>query len=547
MAMIDIGIDFGSTYTMVSVCEDGVPVTIQPDGLSYNYPSVVVYDCVKNKYFFGKAARGRMGGKNTITYRGFKMLLNQQMSKENLVSRGYDNINTPEYITEIFLRYVIENTLAKLGEDKVGTLVVGAPECWFQSINTIDARSVLRDICIKMSDIVTEVKIISEPTNAAAFSVWNYEQMTGEKLNGKILVIDYGGGTLDTALVEVTQKNGSLQIKPEMRSGAGENRNNEIGSAGIAFQEAVARLAISEALDMPKDSIEYDTYFNKFLKQFEEQLLSQTAVIETVINEYTFDVDGLKDEYFCELDYGAESVEINYYHLYQCYQEVISPVLKMVLDDTTKNMDNIQNFHLALVGGFCNFCLVKNQIYEYFKVSERDSRIDGMIKEEAQREKAIAHGAALFASEIITVCNIAQFSIGTYAIFPDGTRFDRYAINFGQEIEPDTVYFAEDDNGVPYPTTSGSIDMFLLNFTPHKSTAMDMRPKEEFAKLLMSVSCSLVVVIGFSMDICDKITVHVYNYDIERGMREEKPVASLTLATMKEMFESVVLTGLGGV
>lgn len=547
--MINIGIDFGSTYTMVSVYEGDTPETVQPDGLSYSYPSIVVYDKKIDRYFFGKAASAKMSGKNTVAFRGFKMLLNHQMDQENLRKRGYDEVNTPEHITELFLRYVIQNTLKKKGEDNVGTLVIGAPECWFQSIDTIDSRSILRKICSSMTDIVGKVKIVSEPTNAAAFSVWNYEKESqGDTLGGRILVVDYGGGTLDTALVEVHQQNGSLQIKPEMRSGAGENHDHEIGNAGIAYQEAVARLAISEATGIPAEEIPCDAAFNKFIKEFEEQLLSQSNTIKDIMESYEFDIDGLNNEYFCEMDYGTESIEINFFHLYDAYQTVIAPVLKRVLDDTSKDIELDDNLHIALVGGFCNFYLVEKQIYKYFNISERDNRVKGMIREEADREKAIAHGASLFASDVISVCNVAQFSIGTYAVFPDGRRFNRYAINLGEEIDVDTVYFALDDNGNPYPMTSGDIDKFLLNFSKRHNTAMDMCPKQKFAERLRNIKskCGDVVIVGFSMDTEERITIYVYNYDTVNGQRDEYPVDRLTLSTLKDMFGSIVLPGLGG-
>ncbi|MBQ8920636.1 MAG: Hsp70 family protein [Oscillospiraceae bacterium] len=544
--MINIGIDFGSTYTMVSVYDGEKPATVKPDALSYSYPSIVVYDKRRSRYLCGNAARSRVGSRDTITFRGFKMLLNQQMSAENLALRGYDDVNTPERITAEFLRFVISNTLNTKGEDKVGTLVIGAPECWFQSIQTVDARGTLRDICSGMTDLVENVKIVSEPTNAAAFCVWNYEQEYHEPLDGRILVVDYGGGTLDTALVNVRRQNGQMQIKPEMRSGAGENRDNEIGEAGIAFQEAVARLAISEATGTPQRKIPYDAHFNQFLKLFEEQLLSQSEEIADTMDEFIFTPEEMREVLFCDLEYKGEPVEIDYHQLYTCYQQIISPVLQRVLDETTADMDDTKNLRIALVGGFCNFYLVRKQIYDYFKIAQIDERTKGMIREEAQRETAIAHGAALFADNVLSVCNIAQFSIGTYATYSDGSRFNRFAINYGQEIEPDSVYFALDDRGNPWPMTSGSIDKFLLNFGKRESTAIDVRPKPEFAARLQSLPCGNVVVIGFSMDNCDRITVHVYNYDIERAQRDPKPTASLRLSTLKDMFESIVLTGLGG-
>ena len=45
------------------------------------------------------------------------MLLNHQMSEEKLRERNYTGENTPEHITELFLHYVISNTLKKLNEE----------------------------------------------------------------------------------------------------------------------------------------------------------------------------------------------------------------------------------------------------------------------------------------------------------------------------------------------------------------------------------------------------------------------------------------------
>ena len=115
--MIKLGIDFGSTYTMASVLENGVPVTVQPSSITYNYPSIVCYDEVKNKYFYGASARDKIGKPNIKTYRGFKMLLAQQNDESVLSERGYTGTNTPEHITELFLRHVITKTLSNLQED----------------------------------------------------------------------------------------------------------------------------------------------------------------------------------------------------------------------------------------------------------------------------------------------------------------------------------------------------------------------------------------------------------------------------------------------
>ena len=94
--MVNLGIDFGSTYTMVSVFENGMPVTVQPNHLTYNYPSVVAYDERRKRYFFGASARDKLGKPGVIGFRGFKMLLNQQMGDVDLKERNYEDINSPE-------------------------------------------------------------------------------------------------------------------------------------------------------------------------------------------------------------------------------------------------------------------------------------------------------------------------------------------------------------------------------------------------------------------------------------------------------------------
>ena len=114
--MVNLGVDFGSTYTMVAIYENGEPKTVQPSHLTFHYPSIVCYDEQKDKYFYGTSARDKLGKKGIIGFRGFKMLLNHQMSEEMLKERNYGGKHTPEFITAFFLRSIIQNTLKKLNQ-----------------------------------------------------------------------------------------------------------------------------------------------------------------------------------------------------------------------------------------------------------------------------------------------------------------------------------------------------------------------------------------------------------------------------------------------
>ncbi len=539
--MINLGIDFGSTYTMVSVYKDDKPVTIPENNNSFNYPSVVAYDARNNRYYYGSGARNRIGKPNIRIYRGFKMLLNQQMAEEELASRGYDDVNTPEHITSLFLRYVIDSTLNKIHEEKVNMLVLGAPECWFQSIRTVDARGVLRNICSEMKDLVEKVKIISEPTCAATLCVWNYERRRNESFEGHILVVDYGGGTLDTAVVSVSHYRNKLRIKPEARFGAGENENGEIGKAGIAYQENVLKRAIRTALQIPAGQIRYTESFVQALRDFENTLISDANIIDEVFEESLLDPAGLEEE-MMNVTYEDSEIVITYKMLKESYEEVIRPVLKKVLDKTLKDVKDVNDVHVALVGGFCNFYLVRKQVEEYFRLGQIGSRIRNLLHPEDEREKAISNGAALFAEGITDLCYVAEFGIGMYAVYEDGSVCKNYAISCGQEYVPGKVYFACDTNGVPSPMVLVHKDRFILNFTRNPDHYLPMRPVNIFSERLDKTNAGYFVFVGFAIDENERISVSIFPYENSpkyRGPARE-PADVIDLLTIKDSFENTV-------
>lgn len=547
--MVNIGVDFGSTYTVVSEFCNDAPNAVELDGGHYRYPSIVAYDERRDKFYFGTAARDKLGKNSLRAFRGFKMLLNQQMSPENLRQRGYDDKFTPEYITELFLENVIMTSLKKLNAERIGTLILGAPECWFQSLDTADARSVLRGICVNISKknsvgetpLIDDIRIISEPTNAAAFCVWNSEKSTGKAMDGNILVIDYGGGTLDTALVTVEHRGQKLNIKAERRGGKGENEDNEIGKAGIAYQEAVIRKAVSEALKISPDEIEYGADFDRAVKEFESTLLNQAADVEETFEDMITDADGMEDEELTSVEYDGEDVPVYFGQLYRVYNETIAPVLESVLDDTVEGLD-ISGIKIALVGGFCNFWLVKRQVQKYFRIGDiaKDSRFIG--NKEQDREKAISSGAALFAEKAIELCNVACFGIGMYVINRTTNKpFDRFAINCGEEYEIGDVRFAHGEDG--------NIAGMFLNNLGHLSIQLKkdgkgyrMTPKEEFAKKLERININVPICVGFSIDADEKITISIYKYDLDKKRpKSEKPERTILLSTFRGSFDNILL------
>ena len=230
--MLCVGIDFGSTYTTVSIYreESGSPEaqTLSEGGTPF-IPSVMTLS--KGQISVGREAKmmSMMGHKKGIqSFRAFKMMLAEE-NEEVLLDRGFSKEFTPETVTENFLENVLKQVLHNVHEERIDHLVVGVPEIWNSTLTTIDGRSRLRDICRSFPFVDKNgVQIVSEPAAASAFFAYNFRQMVGENFNGKLLLVDYGGGTLDITLNEV-------EVRPDETI---EDLNDAVDdSEGFSFHE----------------------------------------------------------------------------------------------------------------------------------------------------------------------------------------------------------------------------------------------------------------------------------------------------------------------
>ena len=169
-------------------------------------------------------------------------------------------------------------------------------------MDSLSGRSILRNIFEKM-DCVKEVQVVSEPAAASAFFAYNYQTLRNEAYDGHILLIDYGGGTLDITLSKVsagTDSNGKqfMEINVADRQGAGENENGRIGKAGIIYMESLLEEAIRKAGLLEEDEpLETDGKFYKALNELEEEIVNRTTDINSTFEDIGLDyLDELEEE-----------------------------------------------------------------------------------------------------------------------------------------------------------------------------------------------------------------------------------------------------------
>lgn len=563
--MVNIGVDFGSTYTLVSVFRKDTNTleALSLDQGSPYVPSIVSLNA-KGRYEFGNGAKSLTGKKGTRIFKAFKMMI-AESDKEYLEKRGFDKENSPEKIAKEFLTSLFTKVLEDLGEKKIDTLVMGVPEIWSEKFSTVDGRSILRNIC-KETNLVNDVRIVSEPAAASAYFAYNYSVNMGRGFIGNILLIDYGGGTLDITLTNVTPSknkksgiNDCFEIKILDRTGAGENEEGKVGKAGVVYMETVMEKAIAQALEIPQSKVTYDTKFYKAVDELEKQLQNLTGTIKDIFEEYDQDIDGLNDEEFTTIEYKGEDIEISYGILLKTYNEVIRDVLdrklnEMIIFMKRNNIDYMNkdrdDFKIALVGGFGNFYLVRQQVREKFKiVSDNDKKIVGIIKNRADCEKAISLGAALLANDIIGIRNTAPYSIGVLSYNEKGEIAYKYAIKYKQDIDYGKVYYSlgSDNNYFIIRAVNGGFNKFLVNFGYDDKTAFVALAKREFARKLSNIINNQhhTAVVGFSIDSSGVLSLHIKFYDpFENKIDNKDHIVELT--RLKDLFEVTGFTAKGG-
>ena len=553
--MIDIGMDFGSTYTTVSVFNRETN-ELRALTLSQNSPYIPsVVSKAKNQYEFGRAAKSQTGKKGVSLFKAFKMMLPEQ-DKKKLAERGFDDENTPEKIASVFIEDVLKKVLDRTHEDKIHTIFVGAPEIWNDDFSTLDGRTAISSICKKL-DFVENVQVVSEPAAASAFFAYNFRQMTKKNFEGNILLVDYGGGTLDITLTNVAADDGdSVEIKVLERTGAGENEEGKVGKAGIVYMETVMAEAIRRAdIDGVGENVVYDGKFYKAVDELEEALQDRTEAISSTFEVNGIDVEDLEmmdeeDREFTTIEYKGEDVEVTYDLLVDVYDKVIRKVFNDKLDEMIAYMDkngirymdgSKDNFKIALVGGFGNFYLVQKQIEDKFKFSTYDKRREDIIQQKEDCETAISLGAALLASNVIKIRNTAGYSIGVLSYDQNRNVCLNYAIKYKQDIKFGDVYFAcgnVDKEPKVILATSGGFEKFLVNFGPDDKTACIALAKKEFAEKLANVVTNQfhMAVVGFSISASGIVTLHIHDYDWIANKMDSKD-HPVELTKFSDLFE----------
>jgi molecular chaperone DnaK len=178
-----VGIDLGTTNSLVAVIEGGRPRVLPVDGRPL-LPSVVGLDA-EGRRIVGEAARNQYATAPERTVRSIK----RQMGKPGATVRLGAATHTPEEVSSFILERLREAAALQLGESP-GRAVITVPAYF------TDRQ---RQATVRAGELagLEVVRLLNEPTAAAlAYGL----DRSGASL---ALVYDLGGGTFDVSVVEM--------------------------------------------------------------------------------------------------------------------------------------------------------------------------------------------------------------------------------------------------------------------------------------------------------------------------------------------------------
>lgn len=563
-----IGIDFGSTYSTISKYnsfDDSVEALHLEEGAPVSIPSVVSV-ARDGSISCGDFAKSQTGSQAYTVYDGFKMLLIE--SNQNVITaKKYDQRYSPRYITKCYLESLLQGVIKRFGkgDESFEEIFICIPEIWSSNITTLDGRNILIDILTHDVNVpIKKVSVVTEPEAASAFFAHNYEKETHKSFNGHLLLIDYGGGTLDITLTQVTSDGkGQMEIGYREGGGVGENHpdftnNISLGYAGLAYLQEVLVIALQDAdyKNIDCSSVK----FKKAIVAFENSLKSVNGIrkIEDTFGEFgsynhfdeLFDDD---DIIFAYIDYDDIVVNVTYQHLLRAYKQTIEEILKDEIDSINRKVQGhikrdpckaesgeMDNFKIALVGGFGSFYLVKKQIAEIYNINS-DNKNDMRFKNirTDKSEQAISLGAALLASGRVTLQKTARYSIGLCTKGTDQKRHVYYGIKYHQTLESDKPYFISysdnPKNKVIYTNLKNNLNEFAVGFSDNFNRFTRLPLKNNILKRLEGLPVESLWYIGFSIDDNNIVSVHIVPYYSNDIRNDEMVIPLDNYANMFDM------------
>ena len=370
-----VGIDLGTTNSVVSVLEGGEPVVIANAEGSRTTPSVVAF--AKNgEVLVGQSAKNQAVTNVDRTIRSVKRHMGEDWTVE-IDDKKY----TPQEISARTLQKLKRDAEAYLG-DEVTDAVITVP-AYFE-----DAQRQATKEAGQIAGL-NVLRIVNEPTAAAL--AYGLEKADKEQT---ILVFDLGGGTFDVSLLEI----GDGVV--EVLATAGDNELGGDDWDNRIVEWLVDKFKSAQSVDLSKDKMA----MQRLREAAEKAKIELSSSQQASINLPYITVDSEKNPLF--LDETLTRTE---------FQKITSDLLdrtkapfNQVIKDAGLSVGEID--HVVLVGGSTRMPAVTDMVKELTGGKEPNKSVNP--------DEVVALGAALQAGVLrgdvkdVLLLDVTPLSLG---------------------------------------------------------------------------------------------------------------------------------------
>ncbi|HNP55640.1 MAG TPA: molecular chaperone DnaK [Gordonia sp. (in: high G+C Gram-positive bacteria)] len=370
-----VGIDLGTTNSVVSVLEGGEPVVIANAEGSRTTPSVVAF-ARNGEVLVGQPAKNQAVTNVDRTIRSVKRHMGEDWTVE-IDDKKY----TPQEISARTLMKLKRDAEAYLGED-VSDAVITVP-AYFN-----DAQRQATKEAGQIAGL-NVLRIVNEPTAAALA----YGLDKGEK-EQTILVFDLGGGTFDVSLLEI----GDGVV--EVRATAGDNKLGGDDWDERIVEWLVDKFKASSGIDLTKDKMA----MQRLREAAEKAKIELSASQSTSINLPYITVDADKNPLFLD----EQLTRSEFQKITNDLLERTRAPFQAVIADAGISVGDID--HVVLVGGSTRMPAVTDLVKELTGGQEPNKGVNP--------DEVVAVGAALQAGVLrgevkdVLLLDVTPLSLG---------------------------------------------------------------------------------------------------------------------------------------
>lgn len=405
-----IGIDLGTSNSAASVLEGGRPVLIpSAEGTSLygkSFPSYVAFTKAGDR-ILGEPAKRQAVANPEGTVNAFKRKMGTDF-KYKIYGKEY----TPQELSAMLLQKIKKDAEAFLGEEvKKAVITVPAYFNDNQRQATKDAGQIAG---------LEVVRLVNEPTAAAlAYGI----DKVGKDM--KVLVYDFGGGTLDVTIMEFG--NGVFEVK---------STNGDTQLGGTDMDNALVDFMLGEIKKSAGVDISADKQALQRIREAVEK--AKIELSTTLESEISLP--------FLTMGPGNAPVHFTYKLTRAKLEDIVQPIVERTVKPVTQalkdaNMEPGQIDKIILVGGPTRMPIVQRYV-EQFLGKKIERGVDPM--------EAVAFGAAIQAGVLtgevkdIVLLDVTPLSLGLETLGGVMTRLiDR---NATIPIKKTQVFTTADDN-----------------------------------------------------------------------------------------------------